>query len=55
MSFNDRIAFVDPINHYPPYILWLTRDSEFIYVKGEVGGYMDSTFELTDLVREHGV
>jgi hypothetical protein len=49
-----RIAFTGLTNNHPPYDMWLTRDGEFIYVKGEVEGYMDSTFELATLTREHG-
>jgi hypothetical protein len=49
-----RVAFVGLTNNHPPYDMWLTRDGEFIYVKGEVEGYMDSTFELAKLTREHG-
>ena len=44
-----RIAFVGMTNGHPPYDMWITRDGAFLYVKGEVGGYMDSVFELTAL------
>ena len=44
-----RIAFVGLTNNHPDYDMWLTRDGDFIYVRGEVGGYMDSVFELTEL------
>jgi hypothetical protein len=44
-----RIAFVGLTNNHPEYDMWLTRDGDFIYVKGEVGGYMDSVFELAEL------
>ncbi|HEV2567412.1 hypothetical protein [Sphingomonas sp.] len=44
-----RIAFVGLTNNHPDYDMWLTRDGDFIYVKGEVGGYMDSVFELAEL------
>lgn len=47
-----RIAFVGLTNDHPPYDMWLTRDGAFIYVKGVVEGYMDSSFELVSLVRE---
>jgi hypothetical protein len=49
-----RVAFVGLTNDHPAYDMWLTRDGEFTYVKGVVEGYMDSTFELASLVREHG-
>lgn len=44
-----RIAFVGLTNKHPDYDMWLTRDGDFLYVKGEVGGYMDSVFELAAL------
>jgi len=47
-----RIAFVGLTNNHPDYDMWLTRDGDFLYVKGEVGGYMDSVFELAELEGE---
>ncbi len=47
-----RIAFVGLTNNHPDYDMWLTRDGDFLYVKGEVGGYMDSIFELAELEGE---
>ena len=44
-----RIAFVGLTNDHPDYDMWLTRDGDFLYVKSEVGGYMDSVFELAEL------
>lgn len=44
-----RIAFVGLTNNHPDYDMWLTTDGDFIYVKGEVGGYMNSVFELAEL------
>jgi hypothetical protein len=44
-----RIAFVGLTNNHPDYDMWLSRDGDFLYVKGEVGGYMDSVFELAEL------
>lgn len=44
-----RIAFVGLTNNHPDYDMWLSTDGDFLYVKGVVGGYMDSVFELTDL------
>jgi hypothetical protein len=49
-----RVAFEGLTNNHPAYDMWLTRDGEFIYVKGVVEGYMDSSFELASLTREHG-
>jgi hypothetical protein len=46
-----RVAFVGLTNDHPPYDMWLTRDGEFLYVRGEVQGYMDSVFELEELTR----
>lgn len=44
-----RIAFVGFTNDHPDYDMWLTSDGDFLYVKGEVAGYMDSVFELAEL------
>lgn len=44
-----RIRFVGFTNDHPEYHLWVSRDGDFLYVKGEVEGYMDSVFELTRL------
>ena len=49
-----RVAFVGLTNDHPPYDMWLTRDGDFLYVKGVVEGYMDSRFELVSLTRENG-
>ena len=49
-----RVAFAGLTNNHPPYDMWLTRDGDFTYVKGVVGGYMDASFELTTLTRENG-
>lgn len=46
-----RVRFVGLTNDHPPYDMWVTRDGEFLYVRGEVGGYMDSVFELVSLER----
>lgn len=46
-----RVAFVGLTNAHPPYDMWLTRDGEFTFVRGMVGGYMDATFELAELNR----
>lgn len=44
-----RLAFAGMTNAHPPYTMWISTDGDFLYVKGEVAGYMDSVFELTDL------
>ena len=46
-----RVAFAGLTNNHPPYDMWVTRDGEFLYVRGEVEGYMDSVFELEELTR----
>lgn len=47
-----RIAFVGLTNNHPDYDMWLTTDGDFLYVRGVVGGYMDSAFELVELAGE---
>jgi hypothetical protein len=44
-----RLAFHGMTNAHPPYSMWISTDGDFLYVKGDVGGYMDSTFELVEL------
>ena len=46
-----RVRFVGLTNAHPPYDMWVTADGDFLYVRGAVGGYMDSVFELVSLVR----
>ncbi len=54
-SFNAlHFRYVDsagqlPVEH-PPYDVWCTED-EYIFLKGAVGGYMQTYYELTELVR----
>lgn len=49
-----RVRFVGLTNDHPSYDMWVSADGGFLYVKGEVEGYMDSIFELTTLTRENG-
>lgn len=49
-----RVRFVGLTNDHPPYDMWVSADGDVLYVRGEVGGYMDSVFELSELTREHG-
>lgn len=49
-----RVRFVGLTNDHPPYDMWVTADGDFLYIRGEVNGYMDSVFELAELTREHG-
>jgi hypothetical protein len=43
-----RLRFVGLSNNHPPYDLWVTRDGNFLYIRGTVSGYMDSIFELVE-------
>ena len=36
---------------HPPYDVWCTADSDYIFLKGGVGGYMQTYYELVELVR----
>ena len=36
---------------HPPYDVWCTDDGDYIFLKGAVGGYMQTRYELTELVR----
>ena len=40
-----------PIEH-PPYDIWCTADGEFLFLKGGVAGYMQTHYELTELIRD---
>jgi hypothetical protein len=35
---------------HPPYDVWCTADDDYVFLKGEVGGYMQTYYELTELV-----
>lgn len=41
--------FAGMTNGHPPYRMWISDDADRLYVRGEVGGYMDSLFELETL------
>ncbi len=47
-----KFSFTDvpglPLEH-PPYNLWCTNDGHFILLQAEVGGYMQTRYELTRL------
>ncbi len=34
---------------HPPYDIWCTADDEYLFLKGEVGGYMQTAYELTEI------
>lgn len=36
---------------YPPYDLWITADDDRVLLRATVGGYMQTAYELTELVR----
>lgn len=36
---------------HPPYDVWCTDDGEFLFLRGSVGGYMLTHYELADLIR----
>ena len=36
---------------HPPYDVWCTADGEFIFLKGQVAGYMQTYYELVELSR----
>lgn len=44
-----RVRFVATSNQHPPYDLCVTRDGNFIYVRGVVAGNLASQFELIEL------
>lgn len=37
---------------HPPYDVWVTADEDYILLKAAVGGYMQTHYELTELIRE---
>lgn len=51
-----HLQFIDPgasgmIGEHPPYDLWVTADRDAVFLKGGVGGYMQTWYELTWLER----
>jgi hypothetical protein len=44
-----KVEFLGMTNGHPPYWMWIGTDGDFLYVRGEVAGYMDSVFELEAL------
>jgi hypothetical protein len=36
---------------HPPYDVWCTADGDYVFLKGAVGGYMQTYYELTELWR----
>jgi hypothetical protein len=37
---------------HPPYDIWCTADGDFIFLRGDIGGYMLTAYELTELSYE---
>lgn len=37
---------------HPPYDIWCTNDGEFIFLRGDIGGYMQTFYELVELIRD---
>ena len=51
-----RFQFVDDgdsgmAGQHPPYDLWVTDDADGLFLKGGVGGYMMTWYELVELRR----
>jgi hypothetical protein len=34
---------------HPDYDVWTSTDGDFIFLKGQVGGYMQTAYELVEL------
>ena len=51
-----RFQFLDEgdngMGQHPPYELWITDDADGVFLKGGVGGYMMTGYELVELRRE---
>ncbi|GIL38469.1 hypothetical protein [Roseiterribacter gracilis] len=47
---NDDYDSEDPSRH-PPYHVWTTADGDYIFLKGQVAGYMKTYYELMSLER----
>ena len=35
---------------HPPYDIWCTNDGDFIFLRGDIGGYMQTYYELVELI-----
>ncbi|MGJ3647712.1 hypothetical protein ACLB0R_04465 [Sphingomonas sp. GlSt437] len=50
-----KFAFIDEGamggKQHPPYEMWVTADDDAVFVQGGVGGYMQTWYELVELVR----
>ena len=34
---------------HPPYDIWCTNDDDFLFLRGDIGGYMQTFYELVEL------
>lgn len=49
---SSHFRFTDPdAQAHPDYDIWVTADEDAIFLKGGVGGYMQTWYELVELVR----
>ncbi len=37
---------------HPPYDIWCTNDEDFIFLRGDIGGYMQTYYELVELIKD---
>jgi hypothetical protein len=37
---------------HAPYDVWCTADEDYILLKANTGGYMETHYELTELIRD---
>jgi hypothetical protein len=37
---------------HPPYDIWCTNDDDFIFLRGDIGGYMQTYYELVEFIRD---
>ncbi len=37
---------------HPPYDVWCTADDDYVLLRAQVGGYMQTHYELTELIRD---
>lgn len=37
---------------HPPYDVWVTADEDYLFIRGGVGGYMQTWYELVELTRD---
>lgn len=38
---------------HPPYDIWCTNDEDFLFLRGDIGGYMQTYYELVELTRDN--